>query len=173
MKNTKNDANLYKNEEHKKRNNNSKISKNNIKIKLHSYCHKKDTKKKISKASSKVLRRAEVVGLTVRHPDASESGKTRKYLDRALKQLKELEKIVNLKRASVRQKAAENTISMFRARAQSLIQYLQCGGETSCSSIQEAIFEPVIEYWTSVYVTPEKPEPDLDQTAYDDGDEWA
>ena len=54
-----------------------------------------------------------------------------------------------------------------------MIQYVACGGVTSNSSIQEAIFEPVISYWTSVYLTPEKEEIDLDQTEYDEGDRWA
>ncbi len=125
------------------------------------------------KAKEKIQRRNEVIGMDERHPDASEGGKTRRYLLKALVRLKELEKIIMVKRASTRQKAAENTVSMFRARAQSLIQFLACGGQTSCASIQEAIFEPVIEYWTKAYVAEDEPEVDNDQTDYDAGDEWA
>ena len=126
------------------------------------------------KSNEKIKRRNEVIGMNERHPDASEGGKTRQYLLTALVRLKELEKTIMVKRASTRQKAAENTVSMFRARAQSLIQFLACGGQTSCASIQEAIFEPVIEYWTQAYMAKDESEFDpLDQTDYDAGDPLA
>ena len=83
--------------------------------------------------------------------DTPESGQTRKYLEGILGDLQTLEFRLQVARSSPRQRAAESTISMFRARAQSLAQYLACGGEAAPVTVQEQIFGPVIEYWSKIY----------------------
>lgn len=106
------------------------------------------------KQKEKQARRSEVEGRSKDARlvgDTSESGETRRYLEGALAQLQTLEYRLQVARNSPRQAAAEATISMFRARAQSLAQFLACGGEAAPVRIQEQIFDPVIEYWGKIY----------------------
>ena len=83
--------------------------------------------------------------------DAEGSGETRAYLEGILGRYKDLAYRIALARSTPRQKVAEATISMFLARAQSLSQFLACGGEAAPMEIQAQIFGPVLEYWEGFY----------------------
>lgn len=83
--------------------------------------------------------------------DQSESGESRRYLESILGPMKDLKYRIQCARSTPRQKVAEATISVFLARAQSLIQYLACGGEAAPAAIQREIFDPVLNYWDGMY----------------------